>query len=113
MEDVLAIADGGVDAVVIGPGIGQRAETKEFILEFLRWSEKPVVIDADALKAVAEDLDVLKGGKKFILTPHAGEFRILFGEKPDGSLEEKPKLVVEKAKAVGGNDPAQRGPTTS
>ncbi len=48
VEDVLAIADGGVDAVVIGPGIGQRAETKEFILEFLRWCEKPVVIDADA-----------------------------------------------------------------
>lgn len=100
VEDVLAIAD-GVDAVVIGPGIGTKPETKDFVLEFLRWCEKPVVIDADALKAVAEDLDVLKG-KKFILTPHAGEFRILFGEKPEGSLEERAKLVVEKAKALGG-----------
>lgn len=100
VEDVLAIAD-NVDAVVVGPGIGERPETKDFVVEFLRWCEKPVVIDADALKAVAEDLDVLKG-KKFVLTPHAGEFRILFGEKPEGSLEEKAKLVMEKANAVGG-----------
>ncbi|MDK2914896.1 MAG: ADP-dependent NAD(P)H-hydrate dehydratase / NAD(P)H-hydrate epimerase, partial [Thermococcaceae archaeon] len=100
VEDVLAIAD-GVDAVVIGPGIGTKPETKDFVVEFLRWCEKPIVIDADALKAVAEDLDVLKG-KKFVLTPHAGEFRILFGEKPEGSLEERAKLVVEKAKAIGG-----------
>ncbi|ASJ08177.1 bifunctional ADP-dependent (S)-NAD(P)H-hydrate dehydratase/NAD(P)H-hydrate epimerase [Thermococcus siculi] len=100
VEDVLALAE-GVDAVVIGPGIGTRAETKEFVLEFLRWCEKPVVIDADALKAVAEDLEAIKG-RKFVLTPHAGEFRILFGKKPEGSLEEKAKLVMEKAKAVGG-----------
>ncbi|ALV63804.1 NAD(P)HX epimerase / NAD(P)HX dehydratase [Thermococcus sp. 2319x1] len=100
VEDVLSIAD-GVDAVILGPGIGEKAETKDFVVEFLRWCEKPVVIDADALKAVAGDLDVLKG-KKFVLTPHAGEFRILFGEKPEGSLEEKAKLVIEKANAVGG-----------
>lgn len=100
VEDVLTIAE-GVDAVVIGPGIGVRAGTKDFVLEFLRWCEKPVIIDADALKALAEDLDVLKG-KNFVLTPHAGEFKILFGEKPEGSLEERSKLVVEKAKTAGG-----------
>jgi hydroxyethylthiazole kinase-like uncharacterized protein yjeF len=100
VEDVLALAD-AVDAVVIGPGLGLRPGTKDFVLEFLRRCEKPVVIDADALKAVAKDLKVLKG-KKFVLTPHAGEFRILFGEKPEESLEERAKLVMEKAKAVGG-----------
>ncbi|WP_042698266.1 bifunctional ADP-dependent NAD(P)H-hydrate dehydratase/NAD(P)H-hydrate epimerase [Thermococcus sp. PK] len=100
VEDVLAIAD-NVDAVVVGPGIGERPETKDFVVEFLRWCEKPVVIDADALKAIVDDLDVLKG-KKFVLTPHAGEFRILFGEKPEGNLEEKAKQVMEKARAVNG-----------
>ncbi|WP_048152604.1 bifunctional ADP-dependent NAD(P)H-hydrate dehydratase/NAD(P)H-hydrate epimerase [Palaeococcus ferrophilus] len=100
VEDVLAIAD-GVNAVVIGPGIGEKTKTKEFVLEFLRWCEKPLVIDADALKAIAEDLDVLKG-RKFVLTPHAGEFRVLFGDNPEGSLEERAKLVVEKAKTIGG-----------
>lgn len=100
VEDVLTIAD-GVDAVVLGPGIGEKVETKDFVVEFLRWCEKPIVIDADALKAIVDDLDVLKG-KKFVLTPHAGEFRILFGEKPEGNLEEKAKQVMEKARAVNG-----------
>ncbi len=54
-------------------------------------------------------MDVLKG-KNFVLTPpHAGEFRILFGEKPEGSLEEKAKLVVEKAKGVGGGTVLLKG----
>ncbi|WP_048160676.1 bifunctional ADP-dependent NAD(P)H-hydrate dehydratase/NAD(P)H-hydrate epimerase [Thermococcus sibiricus] len=100
VEDVLSIAD-GVDAVVLGPGIGEKAETKDFVIEFVRWCEKPMVIDADALKAIAEDLDVLKG-KEFVLTPHPGEFKILFGKKPEGSLEEKAELVMKKAQDING-----------
>ncbi|RKX47582.1 MAG: NAD(P)H-hydrate dehydratase, partial [Thermotogae bacterium] len=91
----------GVDAVIIGPGIGQKDETRDFIRKFIKSCEKPMVIDADALKAVAEDLNVLKG-KSFVLTPHAGEFKILFGEKPRGELEEKAKMVMEKAREICG-----------
>ncbi|HII67811.1 MAG TPA: NAD(P)H-hydrate dehydratase [Thermococcaceae archaeon] len=91
----------GVDAVIIGPGIGQKDETQSFVRKFIKSREKPMVIDADALKAISEDLDILKD-KKFVLTPHAGEFKILFGEKPDGSLEEKAKIVMKKAKEIGG-----------
>ena len=90
-----------VDAVIIGPGIGQKDETRDFIRKFVKCCEKPMVIDADALKSIAEDLNVLKG-KSFVLTPHAGEFKILFGEKPEGGLEEKAKRVMEKAKEIGG-----------
>ncbi|WP_297488673.1 NAD(P)H-hydrate dehydratase [Thermococcus sp.] len=90
-----------IDAVVIGPGLGLREETKAFVREFVKRCEKPLVIDADGLKAVAEDLSVLNG-KTFVLTPHAGEFRALFGAKPEGSLTEKAKLVMEKAGKTGG-----------
>ncbi|MBC7096059.1 NAD(P)H-hydrate dehydratase, partial [Thermococcus sp.] len=83
------------------PGIGQKDETQSFVRKFIKSREKPMVIDADALKAISEDLDILKD-KKFVLTPHAGEFKILFGEKPDGSLEEKAKIVMKKAKEIGG-----------
>ncbi|ASJ16042.1 bifunctional ADP-dependent (S)-NAD(P)H-hydrate dehydratase/NAD(P)H-hydrate epimerase [Thermococcus chitonophagus] len=86
-----------VDAIVLGPGIGTSEETKEFVKEFLRRCDKPIVIDADALKVVAEDLSLVKG-KKAVLTPHAGEFYRLFGVRPEGSLEEKAKLVMEKAR---------------
>ncbi|NJE85451.1 NAD(P)H-hydrate dehydratase [Thermococcus sp. CX2] len=100
LEEVLALAE-KADAVIIGPGIGLREETKEFVREFVKRCEKPMVIDADGLKAVAEDLSVLKG-KTFVLTPHAGEFKVLFGVKPEGSFQEKAELVRAKAREIGG-----------
>ena len=90
-----------VDAVIIGPGIGRKEDTDEVVREFIKSCEKPMVIDADALKSIAEDLNALKG-KSFVLTPHAGEFKILFGEEPGGSLEKKAKRVMEKAQETGG-----------
>ncbi len=62
----------------------------------------PLVIDADGLKAIAENPGVLEG-KTFVLTPpHAGEFKLLFGFKPGGDLEGKGELVREKAEEMGG-----------
>ncbi|WP_297519935.1 NAD(P)H-hydrate dehydratase [Thermococcus sp.] len=90
-----------VDSIVIGPGIGLAEETKEFVREFIKRCDKPLVIDADGLKALAGDLNVLKG-KTFVLTPHAGEFAVLFGVKPDGPLVEKAELVMQKAWKIGG-----------
>ena len=100
LDDLLELA-GKVDAVVIGPGIGLAEETKEFVREFVRRCEKPVVIDADGLKAIAEDLGVLEG-RTFVLTPHAGEFSVLFGVKPPEELIERAELVKEKAREIGG-----------
>ncbi|WP_010479650.1 bifunctional ADP-dependent NAD(P)H-hydrate dehydratase/NAD(P)H-hydrate epimerase [Thermococcus zilligii] len=100
VEGLIELA-GKVDAVVIGPGLGLRGETKTFVREFIKRCEKPLVVDADGLKAVAEDLSVLRG-KTFVLTPHAGEFRVLFGLSPEGSLREKAELAMEKAREIGG-----------
>jgi len=100
LDDLLELA-GKADAVVIGPGIGLAEETRELVRAFVARCEKPMVIDADGLKAVAEDLDVLKG-RLFVLTPHAGEFSVLFGVKPSEGLMERAKLVKEKAGEIGG-----------
>ncbi|NJE46124.1 NAD(P)H-hydrate dehydratase [Thermococcus sp. GR7] len=100
LEEVLALAE-KADAVIIGPGIGLREETKEFVREFVKRCEKPLVIDADGLKGIAEDLSVLKG-KTFVLTPHGGEFKVLFGLRPEGSFQEKAELVRTKAREIGG-----------
>lgn len=90
-----------VDAIVIGPGIGLNEETKEFVRAFVSRCERPLVIDADGLKAISGNPGVLEG-KTFILTPHAGEFKLLFGVEPEGSLKEKAELVREKAEEIGG-----------
>ena len=100
VDGLLELAD-RVDAVIIGPGIGLADETRAFVREFVKRCEKPMVIDADGLKSVAGDLSVLNG-KTFVLTPHSGEFKVLFGVKPPEGLVERAELVKEKAGEVGG-----------
>jgi hydroxyethylthiazole kinase-like uncharacterized protein yjeF len=70
----------GKDALVIGPGIPRGPETGKLIGELLARGEAPVVLDADALNAVATDLSVLRRAKRpVVLTPHPGEMSRLIG----------------------------------
>ncbi len=85
------------DAVVVGCGLLE--PSFEFILEFLQELDKPAVIDAGAIHAVARRKEVLKGN--FVLTPHAGEFLSLTGEKPPVELERRVELVKKAALELG------------
>ncbi|HSA31009.1 MAG TPA: NAD(P)H-hydrate dehydratase [Candidatus Omnitrophota bacterium] len=66
-------------AVAIGPGLTSSPPTQAFIKSVIRDCPLPLVIDADALNALAQGhLDLLlKSKAPKILTPHAGEFRRL------------------------------------
>ncbi|MDT7867239.1 MAG: NAD(P)H-hydrate dehydratase [Acidianus sp.] len=93
--DLLAEEAKHVDAVAIGPGLGTDKSTKEAVIGLLqRLKGKPVVIDADALKAVAEARPAL--WPQAVLTPHRGEARMLAGR--EGEPQE---LAAEIAKAYG------------
>ena len=71
---------GQFDVVALGPGLGRHPETTRLVHELARSVEKPMVIDADALNALAEDMDVLrKAPAPRILTPHPGEMGRLAG----------------------------------
>lgn len=69
------------DSMVIGPGLSENNDSAELVINLIKKApkEKLIVIDADALKAVKQDLSILKN-KRAILTPHFGEFKILFNE---------------------------------
>lgn len=70
----------GKDALVIGPGIARGPETGKLLGELFDRVEAPMVLDADALNALATDLTVLRRAKKpLILTPHPGEMARLTG----------------------------------
>ena len=91
------------NAVIVGPGIGLDEETLEAIHEYIFnvGSSKPLIIDADALKALGK-YGIPKGEIKAILTPHEGEFRILFGgDKLDTNLKARSSLVKSKALEYG------------
>jgi len=87
------------DAVVLGPGLGLHPETREAVKEIVETVEKsgkPLLLDADGLKAFAKfkrKLDV-----PLVLTPHAGEYAILTGKKPPEPLSER-VLEVERTAA--------------
>ena len=58
-----------------GPGLGRSAELTDLIAWLYQTLDKPAVVDADALNALAERQDVLcRPGGPRILTPHPGEF---------------------------------------
>jgi len=68
-------------AIGIGPGIGLHEETANVVVDLLKQTHQPVVLDADALNllSIKEDLSELLHDD-CILTPHPKEFERLFGK---------------------------------
>ncbi|MHB1329705.1 MAG: NAD(P)H-hydrate dehydratase [Gemmatimonadales bacterium] len=80
-SDALAELASRADALVIGPGLGRRADRADFVRALAAIGGAPLVIDADALMAFQGDPSGLASaiaGRTAVLTPHAGEFRALF-----------------------------------
>jgi len=79
-DEILKFAQ-DFDIIAIGPGLGREEETIHLVLELLAELDKPLVIDADALYAIAQDMSVLgKIKKKAVLSPHPGEMSRLTGK---------------------------------
>ena len=69
-----------MDAVLIGPGLGQSAGTLAAVKAVLEGFDGPVVVDADGINILAAHKDILRGrAVSTILTPHDGEFARLGG----------------------------------
>lgn len=69
-----------MDAVLIGPGLGQSAGTLAAVKAVLERFDGPVVVDADGINILAAHKDILRGrAASTILTPHDGEFARLGG----------------------------------
>ena len=69
-----------MDAVLVGPGLGQSEGTLAVVRAVLENAECPVVVDADGINVLSAHRDLLRGRKSpTILTPHDGEFARLGG----------------------------------
>ena len=68
------------DVAALGPGLGRHASTTRLVHALVAKLEKPLVIDADGLNALAEKPAALEKAKApRILTPHPGEMARLTG----------------------------------
>ncbi|MEE9592432.1 MAG: NAD(P)H-hydrate dehydratase [Thermoplasmata archaeon] len=90
----------GMDAVVIGPGLGRHEATLEAARQFLRDVKKPISVDADGITAVAGDPACVLG-KSGVITPHVQEFYRLSGAKLAAKEEKRLEQVAALAKKLG------------
>lgn len=101
------------DAVVIGGGLGRRKETFKAIEQLLRKITQPIVVDADALRALGSRVrgtqgkyEIIKkmfGSSQVILTPHFGELMDLLDRKDRAdfkNLELRKKFTQELAQKL-------------
>ncbi len=87
------------DCILLGPGLGRSAATQRLVTKILQHPSRPskVVIDADALYYI----DPSTLGKNAVLTPHAGEYRAIFGSK-------KPEIITKGLQCI----VVKKGPQT-
>ena len=92
-------------AVVVGPGLGTLAKTRDAVIEFVRtlkemYPNLPALFDADGLKALASERDLLQG-MHWVLTPHAREFELLTGVDLPAGINGRAQQVKAAAKELG------------
>lgn len=99
--DVIAAAANEATAVACGPGLARSDELVELVGRLYQNLQRPMVVDADALDALAKNPAVLvPPPAPRILTPHPGEFARLIGHEKI-EPHERGALAQEFAKRTG------------
>ena len=87
-----------MDAVLIGPGLGQSAGAEAVLTAVTEQYQGPLVVDADGINLLSGHKHLLRGRKApTVLTPHDGEFRRLAGQLG----EDRPGAAAALAKDLG------------
>ncbi|MDQ3848431.1 MAG: NAD(P)H-hydrate dehydratase [Thermoproteota archaeon] len=86
------------DSASVGMGMSLHPEALATLVKKLRQEDTKILLDASALiPQVLEDIS----NTGFIVTPHAGEFKRLFGKEPGATEEEMVSTVHKLAKDYG------------
>ena len=87
----------GKSVLAMGPGLSTHAETVDFVRRVVHSFRLPMVLDADALNAVAGVPELLNGRDRVVvITPHPGEMARLMGK----STSDVQAHRVENARAL-------------
>ncbi len=87
------------DVVAIGPGLGHTANVAGLVRELITSFAGPLVIDADALAALAPGSSMRT--VPAVLTPHPGEFARLVNKSVTEVQRQREELAVEYAREQG------------
>ncbi|MEN8075862.1 NAD(P)H-hydrate dehydratase [Clostridioides difficile] len=90
------------DSIAMGPGMGNDEFTFKQVSKILSMEGCPVVLDADALNVVKDNLDLLKNSKrKIVITPHMGEMSRITGLPINELVNNRIDIAVDFAKRYG------------
>ncbi|MCY6371284.1 NAD(P)H-hydrate dehydratase [Clostridium ganghwense] len=83
------------NVIAIGPGMGNNEGTLKIVTDVLKFTQCPLVIDADGINVLKDKLHLLKDKKaEVVLTPHLGEMSRITGI----SIEKIEKNRIDIAK---------------
>lgn len=85
------------DVVGVGPGLGSSNIVRKLVRGLISEATVPLVLDADALNAVAAEGMSLKRDAPTIVTPHPGEFVRLSGHSSEDVAANRQVLAAEYA----------------
>ncbi|MBP3581108.1 MAG: NAD(P)H-hydrate dehydratase [Clostridia bacterium] len=89
-------------AILIGCGLGNCEHDKKAVFSLISTSQKPIILDADGINAVSQNIMVLKEAKEVaILTPHPLEFSRLTGKSVEEIQADRINLATSFSKQYG------------
>ena len=102
LEDVKRVVElsAKADAMALGPGLGPADDTLRAVRDIVRAVPLPMVLDAEAIKAVAAEPALLRG-KRAVVTPHSREFLTLTGTALPSAPAERAEIVRQAAEQLG------------
>lgn len=84
------------DVIMIGCGIGTGYAPSLLTTSLLELSDKPIILDADALNCISVCPEILKKSKgNVLLTPHPGEMARLTGKSVTDIESDREKTVLD------------------
>jgi len=88
-----------VTGLVIGPGLWRKESTNRAVIDIIEGFDVPMVIDADAVRAIGPKNKILSG-KEAVVTPHSNEFSGMTGIEPPIKIPDRAKTVKEWAEKM-------------
>ena len=94
-EKIIALSN-QANAVLLGCGLGKNAHTISLVKEIVERTKIPIIIDADGINCLCENINILKNTKaKVVLTPHPAEFSRLLGVSVSEFLKNRFDLIKQ------------------
>ncbi len=92
-----------ISVLALGPGLGREAKISKWVRTVVQKSDAPIVLDADGLNAFQGRMRELgRHPSPLVLTPHAGEFKRLFGIHPPRVESDRIRLAKKLSKLYDG-----------